>query len=284
MQNLPAAASQAVQAVSGASVATEAVSGASVEVQRTGLALLLDWAEYFITVPLVYIAIAFCLVAIVVRMIKVARSPAPFQLAIYPAANRPFLAALGDALGMRQVRRRKPVFWLFLMIFHTGLILLVLGHLDILPQINIMSPESRHMVGAGAVGLMVTIPAFYFLLRRFRGMDRQISVPSDYLLLLLVLFLFLLGDLISWGNSWTANGFVMTKADFSLYFDGLARFTFADPRDVLHGSHYHFIVLHVLLANLFFMILPFSKIAHAFFSIPLNKVRRAIWTTQQKKT
>ena len=283
MQNLPAAAGQAAVAVSGASAAAEAVSGASIEVQRTGLALLLDWAEYFITVPMVYLAIAFCVVAIVVRMAKVARSPAPFQLAIYPAANRPFLAALGDALGMRQIRKRKPVFWSFLMMFHAGLVLLLLGHLDILPQVNLMSADSRHMVGAGAVGLMVTVPAFSFLVRRFRGMDRQISVPSDYLLLLLVLFLFLLGDLMSWGNSWTANGFVMAKADFSLYFDGLARFTFADPRDVLHGSHYHFVVLHVLLANLFFMILPFSKIAHAFFSIPLNKVRRAIWTTQQKK-
>jgi len=286
MHNVPAAA-QIVAAVSAASTSAgatsgpEAVSAASAAVAHTGLALVLDWVEYFIAVPMVYIAIGFCLVAIVVRMIKVSRSPAPFQLAIYPAADRPILAALGDAFGMKQIRKRKPVFWFFLMVFHIGLILLVLGHLDILPQINIVPPESRDMLGAGAVGLMVTIPAFYFLLRRFRGMDRQISVPSDYLLLLLVIFLFLLGDLMSWGNSWTANGFVMTKADFASYFDGLARFTFADPREVLHGSHYHFVVLHVLLANLFFIILPFTKIAHAFFSVPLNVVRRAVWTTRQ---
>jgi nitrate reductase gamma subunit len=87
--------------------------------------------------------------------------------------------------------------------------------------------------------------------------------------------------MISWGNSWTANGFVMTKADFSLYFGSLAHFTFADPRKVLHGSHYHFVVLHVLLANLFLLILPFTKIAHAFFSIPLNAVRRTVWTTRR---
>lgn len=94
------------------------------------------------SVPMVYIAIVVCLVAVVVRMIKVGRSPAPFQLAIYPAADRPLLAALGDALGMKQIRKRKPVFWFFLMVFHIGLILLALGHLDILPQMNIV-PQSR---------------------------------------------------------------------------------------------------------------------------------------------
>jgi nitrate reductase gamma subunit len=281
MQNVPAA-SLAVAAVSAASGGAEALSAASATVPRSGWALVFAWLEYFITVPMVYIAIAFCAIAIVARMARMARSPAPFQLATYPAASKPIMATLGDALGMRQVRKRKPVFWLFLMVFHIGLVLLFLGHLDILPGINLVNPDSRHMLGAGLVGVMVTVPAFYFLARRFRGMDRHISVPSDYLLLLLVLSLFLLGDMISWGNSWTANGFVMTKADFSLYFDGLARFTFADPRTVLHGSHYHFVVLHVLLANLFLMILPFTKIAHAFFSIPLNAVRRTVWTTRRK--
>ena len=59
--------------------------------------------------------------------------------------------------------------------------------------------------------------------------------------------------MMSWGNSWSPHGFVMTKQDFAKYFDGLARFTFADPRAVLHGSHYHFAVIHVLLAELFFI-------------------------------
>ena len=78
----------------------------------------------------------------------------------------------------------------------------------------------------------------------------------------------------SWGNSWTASGFVMTKQDFALYFQGLAKFTFADPRAVLPGSHYHFVVIHVLLADLFFIVAPFSKIVHAFLSYPINLLRR----------
>lgn len=252
-----------------------AVSAATQAVVHTGFALFMDGVYYFIMVPFVYIAILAMFVGIVVKIVSIVSSPAPaFSLKTYPARKHPILAALGDAFAMPQVRKRKPVFWFFLMWFHVGILFLILGHFDLFPTINIMPPESRHMVGAGFVGLSVTIPAFYFLFRRFRGQDRQISVPADYLLLLLLLFTFLLGDLISWGNSWTANGFVMTKADFARYFGILSSFSFADPRTVLHGSHYHFIVLHVLLAEIFMVILPFSKIVHSFFSLPLNILRR----------
>jgi nitrate reductase gamma subunit len=130
------------------------------------------------------------------------------------------------------------------------------------------------MLGRGFVGVGVTLPLFYFLFRRFKSPVREITVPADYLLLILILFLCLFGDMMSWGNSWTSSGFVMTKQDFSLYFKGLAQFTFADPRKVLPGSHYHFVVIHVLLANTFFLLLPFSKVMHAFLSMPINLLRR----------
>ncbi|MFZ2780672.1 MAG: respiratory nitrate reductase subunit gamma [Rectinemataceae bacterium] len=259
--------------------AVTAASQAVAQVAHTGFALVMDKIYYFIMVPMVYLAIAFFIAAIVVKIVKMIQAgAAPYQLAIYPLPKHPKLAALRDTFGMTQIRKKNPLFWFFLMMYHLGFLLLFLGHLDLFPQINFVDPASRHMLGAGAVGLMVTIPTFYFLGRRFRGADRAISTPGDYLFLLLLLFLFLLGDMISWGNSWTANGFVMTKQNFAQYFDGLARFTFADPRLVLHGSHYHFVVLHVLLAELLLIVLPFTKVVHTFFALPLNMVRRTIWT------
>ncbi len=269
------AASEAVAAASAAPAAVDATSAASSAVAHTGFALVVDRVDYVIMVPLVYLSILALLGGIAWRIAVILRSPAPpYPPRLYPAARRPSLAALADVFGMPQVMRHKPLFWVFLMIYHAGFLLLILGHLDILPQINILSPDSRHMLGAGGVGVAVTIPLLYFLLRRFRSPHREISVPADYLLLLLLLFLFLFGDLMSWGNSWTPHGFVMTKQDFSRYFDGLARFTFADPRAVLPGSHYHFAVIHVLLAEAFFVLLPFSKIVHTFFSVPVNRLRR----------
>jgi nitrate reductase gamma subunit len=99
-------------------------------------------------------------------------------------------------------------------------------------------------------------------------------VPSDYLLLFLLLCIVVSGGIISWGNSWSEDGFVMTKQDFGLYLDSLIRFSFADPRRFLSGSHYAVIGTHVLLANIFLFVLPFSKIMHVFFAVPMNKLRR----------
>ena len=263
----------AASAAAGTAVA-DATSAAS-RVVHTGFALVVDRIDYIIMVPLLYLSILALLAGIIWRIAVILRSPPPpYPLRLYPAPTRPGLAALGDTFAMPQVRKHTPLFWVFLMIFHAGIVLLFLGHLDILPQVNILPPGSRHMLGAGAVGAAVTVPLMYFLGRRLRSPQRDISVFSDYLLLLLMLFLFLFGDMISWGNSWSAHGFVMTKQDFAKYFDGLLRFTFADPRSVLPGSHYHFAVIHVLLAEAFFVVLPFSKIIHTFFSVPVNLLRR----------
>jgi nitrate reductase gamma subunit len=269
-----AAAADAVTAATGTSAgAVEAVSGATAAAAPAGS--WLAGLAYAVMVPMVYAAVLVLLAGIVVRLAQVLRGPAPpHTLRTYPAARRPWLAALADAFAMPQVRRRKPLFWVFLMVYHLGFLLLILAHLDLLPQVNLVSPASKHMLGAGAAGVAVTASTLYFVFRRFRGEHRHISVPADYLLLLLLLFTFLFGDFISWSNSWGPHGFVMTKQDFAAWLDGLVRFTFADPRAVLHGSHYHFVVVHVLLANLTMIVLPFTKVMHAFFTVPINALRR----------
>ena len=266
----------ATGAAASAAPAADATTAASAaQSVHTGFVLVVDRIDFAIMVPLVYVSLLALLAGIVWRIVVIARSPAqPYSLRLYPAAARPVMAAMGDTFGMTQVRKHKPLFWVFLMIYHVAFFLLFLGHLDILPRVNIMPAGSRHMLGAGAVGVAVTVPLLYFIGRRFRSPVRELSTPADYLLLLLLLFLFLFGDMMSWGNSWSTHGFVMTKQDFAKYFDGLARFTFADPRAVLHGSHYHFAVIHVLLAELFFILLPFTKIMHTFFSVPINLLRR----------
>jgi nitrate reductase gamma subunit len=273
----------AISTVSGATsrAAPETLSAASQLASsgpRTGLGLALDRLEYAIMVPLVYAALAFFLVALALRLARIFRAPGPaYQLAIYPAPKHPMLAAFRDACGMPQIWGRDPLFWCFLMVYHLGFLALIVGHLDLFPALRVVPVASRHMLGAGLVGLAVTLPTFYFLGRRFGGENRKISTPGDYLLLLLLLFLFLFGDLMSWGNSWTESGFVMTKQDFSRYFAILSGFSLADPRGVLRGSHYHFIVIHVFLAELFFIVLPFTKVMHAFLALPVETLRRRVW-------
>ena len=243
---------------------------------------MVDRLWYVVMVPMVYFSVAWCVAWIIVRIVAVLNSPdKPKTLRIFPDGKDPddwntggFGAAIWDAISMPAVRRHNPVLWLFLVAFHIAIALLILAHLDLLPEINIMSAESRHMIGYGAVGVILTASALYFLIRRFFSPVREVSAPEDFLLLLLLFCIFVSGDVISWGNSWAEDGFVMTKQDFGLYLQSLFKFTFTDPREFLSGSHYAVVGTHILLANLFLLILPFTKIMHVFFAIPMNALRR----------
>jgi nitrate reductase gamma subunit len=236
---------------------------------------MVDAIFYFITTPMVYLAFAWCLVGIVINVAAILRAPrAPYSLKIFPAKSAPGLTAAVEAFTMPAVRRNRPVMWAFLIAFHLGLLGLLLGHLDLLPQIRITPAASKHMLGHGAIGVVVTIAALYFLFRRFRSPVREISAPADYLLLFLLFLAFLTGDTISWANSWNPDGFVLTKQDFGAYLNSLAHFSFANPRTFFTGSHYVVLAAHVLLANLLLLVLPFSKIMHTFFAVPLNALRR----------
>jgi nitrate reductase gamma subunit len=241
-----------------------------------------DKCWYFVMVPMVYLAFAWCIVWIVIKIIEILRAPnLPTTLRIFPEGknNRnvptyPLAGAIWDAFTMPSIRKHNPALWVFLCIFHLSVALLILAHVDLLPQVNIMPATSEHMIGNGVVGIAVTVSILYFLSRRFRTPVREVSVPADYLLLILLLAIVITGDIMSWGNSWAENGFVITKKDFGDYFNSLLHFTFSDPRQFLTGSHYAVIGTHVLLANLFLIVLPFSKIMHVFFAAPLNKLRR----------
>lgn len=236
---------------------------------------MVDQIFYFITVPMVYFAVAWCIAGIGIKIVSILKAPKqPFTLKIFPETNKPLWAAVADAFTLPTVRKHKPLLWLALMLFHVGLLILIISHLDMLPQINIMPEDSVHMIGNGAVGVVVTISLLYLLFRRFRAPVRELSVPSDYLLLFLLFLILISGDIISWANSWSENGFVLTKQDFGEYLNGLIHLSFANPVDILDGGHYVVLVTHVFLANLFLLVLPFSKIMHTFFAVPLNKIRR----------
>lgn len=244
--------------------------------------MMADKIWYVVMVPMVYFSVAWCIAWIIVRIAEVLKAPKLlYTLSIFPEGrgsddppNAPLLGAFWDAFTMPSVRKYQPILWGFLIVFHLSLCLLLLAHLDLLPQINIMSADSPHMLGYGAIGVVFAVCLLYLLFRRFGTPIREVSVPGDYLVLVLLLAAAVTGDIISWGNSWTDAGFVITKADFSAYLNSLIKFTFADPRQFLSGSHYAVVGTHVLLANLFLIFLPFSKIMHFAFAVPLNKLRR----------
>jgi nitrate reductase gamma subunit len=226
-------------------------------------------------VPMVYFSLVVFVIGILYSIFKIVRAPKqPYTLKLFPDKNQPALGLLSDNFLMPTIRKDKALFWVFLILYHLAFLLLILGHLDLIPGIHIMNPDSGHMLGYGAVGVVLTVSVCYFLLRRFKSPVREISSMGDYLVLILLLFLFLTGGIMSWSNSWGENGFVLEKSDFRNYMNILTRFNFENPHPVLDSSHYFHVVFHVLLANIFLIIFPFTKFVHTFFALILNKLRR----------
>jgi nitrate reductase gamma subunit len=237
-----------------------------------------DTLYHIIMVPMVYLALAWCIVGVAYRIVSMLRAPAPaHSLALFPRRADGRVKALIDAFTWPTILRKQPVFWAFLVAFHVGLVIIFFGHIDLFPQVRLCPADSRHMLGAGLGGLLFTAPLLYFMKRRIGEPVRLVSVPADYYLLLLLFLIGLTGISISWTNSWNPPiGFVITKAELAThYFDKLAHLSLASPIEgMLVNSHTVVVALHVLLANLFLMVLPFSKVMHAFLAVPLNRLRR----------
>ncbi|MEW5736308.1 MAG: respiratory nitrate reductase subunit gamma [Thermodesulfobacteriota bacterium] len=235
----------------------------------------MDTISYIILVPMVYLAIAVCLGGIVIRLAILIRRPKQTStLMVYPAKKPAWAYTLYDTFLLPSVRKHTPVLWVFLMAFHVCLLLLLLGHLELIGDFRpLWFYDHEIFLGGGFVGLILAICLIFFLFRRFHSPVREISVPEDYYLLLLLLLVVVFGAEMDWARNWYGYG-EMTPDDYREYLGSLIRFAPELPYAVTASGHRFMLVLHVLLANLFLMVLPFTKIMHAFLALPVNKLRR----------
>ena len=148
----------------------------------------MDTLYYIILVPMVYVAFATFFIGTAVRLIKIFREPShPATLQIYPEKKPRWLWALHDTLLFPTVRKHKPLLWLFLMAFHICILLLIIGHLELFGEIETLQFIPHEIfLGQGFVGLIASIALLYFLFRRFISPVRELSVPEDYYLLILL--------------------------------------------------------------------------------------------------
>ena len=92
----------------------------------------MDTLYFIILVPMVYVAAAVFFFGTVIRLVKIFREPKhPATLQIYPEKKPKWLWALHDTLLFPTVRRHKPVLWVFLVLFHICLFLLIIGHIEL---------------------------------------------------------------------------------------------------------------------------------------------------------
>jgi len=230
---------------------------------------------YLILVPMVYLAYLIFVLGIISRMVKIWRAPVqPTTLQIFPEKKPKWLWALHDSFLLPTVRKHNPVLWFFLMIFHIALLLLIIGHLELFKGFTFFQFwEHEIFLGKGFVGLTMIIALLYLLFRRFASPTRQISIPEDYYLLILIFLTVLFGSQMDWARRWYGYA-ELSPSDYQTYLTSLLFFRPELPSAVYQTGHSFMLVLHVFFANLFIMFFPFSKIMHSFFSIPMNRLRR----------
>ncbi|MGD8388918.1 MAG: respiratory nitrate reductase subunit gamma [Desulfobacteraceae bacterium] len=229
---------------------------------------------YIVLVPMVYAAFGIFILGTIYKLIRTFRSPKhPSTLQVFPERKPRWLWALHDTLLLPTVRRHNPVHWVFLMVFHLAFLLVILGHIELFAEIPLFQViEHEVFIGKGFVGLTLSVVLLFFLFRRFHSPYRELSVPEDYYLLILLFLTVLFGSEMDWARRWYDYDGLMV-GDYRDYLLSLVHFK-PDISFVSYGGHAFMLVVHIFFANLFLMVFPFTKIMHSFFSLAMNKLRR----------
>jgi nitrate reductase gamma subunit len=201
-------------------------------------------------------------------------SPHPSTLQIYPEKKTKWLGVFYDTFLFPSVRKHKPVLWVFLLLFHLGLVLLLIGHLELIWDLGAFQIIPHEpFLGNGFVGLTLLVSLLFFLFRRFRSPVKELSVPEDYYLLILLFLIVLFGSQMDWARTWYDYG-ELTVEDYRDYLTSLIVLKPEIPYNATFSGHSFMLILHVLFANIFLIFFPFSQSMHSFLSLPINKLRR----------
>ena len=231
---------------------------------------------YIVLIPMAYIAFAVFFVGIAIRLIKIYRTPRhPATLQIFPEKQPRLLWALYDTFLLPSVRKHKPLHWVFLMLFHISFLLLIIGHLELIAEFQIFQLIQHEVfLGGGFVGLILSVALLFFLFRRFVSPYRELSIPEDYYLLIILFLTVIFGSQMDWARTWYGYG-ALSVENYQAYLSSLVLLAPELPYELTDSGHSFMLVLHVFFANLFLMFFPFSKIMHSFFSLAMNKLRRS---------
>ena len=230
---------------------------------------------YIILIPMVYVAFAVFFVGTGIRLVKLFREPKnPATLQIFPDKRPRWVWALHDTFLLPTVRRHNPIFWVFLMLFHISFLLLIIGHLELIGDFRIFQIVQHEVfLGKGFVGLILSVSLLFFLFRRFASPNRDLSVPEDYYLLILLFLTVFFGSQMDWARRWYDYG-NLSVVEYREYLSSLLYLKPHLSSDLTSSGHSFMLVLHVFFANLFLMFFPFSQVMHSFLSLPMNKLRR----------
>ncbi len=235
-----------------------------------------DKMYYFVMVPMVYMAFGTLIIGTTIKFLVILSSPSiRGTLGVFPRKVHPTIGTLLEALTVPVAFRRDRVLWVFILAYHIAFALLLIGHLELIREFRIIQTVPHEVfLGAGWVGIILIVSVVYFLFRRFKTPYREISVPEDYLLLLLLFLTFIFGSHMHLAARYGIAGFDIPVEDYRVYLNSMVSFNPELPATITASPHYVILMLHVLFANLFLMIFPFSKMIHSVFVFAALGIKR----------
>ncbi len=231
----------------------------------------------FIVSILVYIAIFVLVVGLIYRIykwIKIPRSKLSLGLYPKPKSGAGRLLKLGkDTFLFPQVYEVDRWMWIFVVCLHLTLVFAFVGHLRLIqeftPLVNALGDEGMNqfaLISGGIVGIVMMLSAFYLLMRRFKSPYKDISTPEDYILLVLLLIIILLGNHLRFFGS-------VHVADYREYVQSLLMFKPSFNAELAESGTKWVLTTHILFASILAIYFPFSKLVHFVGSFAVNLVR-----------
>ncbi|HHW13627.1 MAG TPA: hypothetical protein GXX28_01665 [Firmicutes bacterium] len=233
----------------------------------------MDPVSFWITGVGVYVSVGIFLLGMAVRLYQWAKTPAsPMRLGIFPkpAPGTKALRIAADTLVFPQLAEVNPSLWLVVLAFHVALLGVFVGHLHLLGRFP-GALEAQMTAGAGPIGgtmgILWVLAALYLLVRRFKSPYKEVSTPEDYLLLLLVLGVVVMGDHLRFFGH-------LEVGVYQEWVRSLYAFRPQLPAELAASPVKWSFVAHVFLAELLLIYLPFSKLVHFVGAFFTNGIRR----------
>ena len=216
-------------------------------------------------VGLFYAATVILVVGLAMRIKKYAQTPAPLIIPTMPAPRTEagvIMRMFREVAFFESLFRANKWIWLFGILFHFGMLLVLLRHLRYFTEpvwfwVNWVQPFGKYAAFAMLAGLL-GLWARRFLVARIR----YISTPSDHLMLALLVGIAMSGI----GMSFLVHTDIISVKAFFL---GLMRFS---PQPLPDNDP--LLLVHLGLVATLMIIFPISKLLHApgiFFSPTRNQ-------------
>lgn len=225
----------------------------------------------------VYVALTVFTVGMGWRAYQWATTPrSPVRLGLFPkpksGAGR-FGKLMKDTFLAPQSFKIEPVMWVFAMLFHVAALAAFVGHLRLVheftPLVDLLGIEGMNAfagIAGGAAGIVMLVAAVYWLLRRTYGPYKNLSVPEDYVLLVLLLLVVGVGDHLRFVGTLHAPVYIA-------WFQSLLAFQPAFPPELANSPTKWALDFHMLFVDAFLIYFPFSKLTHSIGAFATNLVR-----------